>query len=182
MLRSQLQEGKSLPKFEPRSRVGKFLGHSSQHYDNVALVLNPKTDHISPQYHILFDDKFETIKSGTTPNSWQVWESLASQDFISPKPPITFEFPDFEQSPMISPPLHLNPTSKSYDKQREQSSTQRETAKTYLPSPHKDPAINEPAVQPSSIDLRTLVSQPRVSNHTRKRKNNKSYCKKQSKW
>ena len=69
VLRSQLQEGKSLPKFEPRSRVGIFLGNSSQHSDNVALVLNPKTNHISAQYHILFDDKFETIKSGKTTDS-----------------------------------------------------------------------------------------------------------------
>ena len=37
------------------------------------MVLNPTTGHISPQYHIVFDDTFSTVphlRSGTKPDDW----------------------------------------------------------------------------------------------------------------
>ena len=53
--------GISPPKWEPRSRLGIYLGKSPFHAGSVALVLNPKTGHVSPQYHLVFDDDFTTI-------------------------------------------------------------------------------------------------------------------------
>ena len=50
-----------LPKWDPKARVGIYLGHSPCHAGSVALVLHPKTLHVSPQYHIVFYDKFTTI-------------------------------------------------------------------------------------------------------------------------
>ena len=50
------------PKWEPRSRVGIYLGHSPMHAGSVALVLNPKTGHVSLQYHVVFDDNFTTVQ------------------------------------------------------------------------------------------------------------------------
>ena len=44
------------------------------HAGSVALVLNPKTGHVSPQYHVVFDDNFTTVhhmRDGTLPPSWQ---------------------------------------------------------------------------------------------------------------
>ncbi|KAL7474978.1 hypothetical protein ACHAW6_000914 [Cyclotella cf. meneghiniana] len=41
--------------------MGQFLGFSHQHALTVALVRNLHTGYISPQYHVVFDDKFETI-------------------------------------------------------------------------------------------------------------------------
>ncbi len=41
--------------------MGQFLGFSHQHSSTVALVRNLHTGYISPQYHVVFDDKFETI-------------------------------------------------------------------------------------------------------------------------
>ena len=61
------------PKLEPRARVGVYLGHSSTHAGNVALVLNLQTGHMSPQYHLVFDDDFTTveyIESGNEPPNW----------------------------------------------------------------------------------------------------------------
>ena len=63
-----------IPKWEPRCRVGIYLGHSPCHAGNVALVLNPRTLHISPQYHVVFDDDFSTVpfmKNGTIPPNWE---------------------------------------------------------------------------------------------------------------
>ena len=71
----RLQGGQIGPhKWEPRSRVGIYLGHSPMHYGSVALVLNPQTGNVSPQYHTVFDDNFTTVqhmRDGTLPPTWQ---------------------------------------------------------------------------------------------------------------
>jgi hypothetical protein len=45
----------------------------------VALVLNPQTGHISPQYHVVFDDQFMTVlfmeKNEVPPNWAQLVEN-----------------------------------------------------------------------------------------------------------
>ena len=71
VLISKAQDGKA-PKWDPRSRVGIYLGHSPTHAGSVAMVLNPKTLHVSPQYHVVFDDNFSTVASmanGTIPEN-----------------------------------------------------------------------------------------------------------------
>ncbi len=40
-----------------------MLGFSDLHSSQVPLVLNIATGHISPQFHVIFDDKFETVDS-----------------------------------------------------------------------------------------------------------------------
>jgi hypothetical protein len=61
-----LQDNKKIPKWNSRSRQGIFVGFSEQHSSLVPLVLNPSTQHISPQYHVVFDDDFTTVPSLTT--------------------------------------------------------------------------------------------------------------------
>jgi len=63
VLKGALQSGGTQPKWEERSRVGIYLGHSAQHSPTVSLILNPKTGYISPQFHCVFDDKFESPKN-----------------------------------------------------------------------------------------------------------------------
>ena len=62
-------------KWEERSKVGIYLGRSPQHARSVALVLNLETGHVSPQFHVVFDPSFQTIKrsfGGKPPKSyWQ---------------------------------------------------------------------------------------------------------------
>ena len=53
--------GAGPPKWEPRSRIGVYLGHSPFHAGSVALVFNPSTGRVSPQYHVVFDDEFSTV-------------------------------------------------------------------------------------------------------------------------
>lgn len=90
VLEEALQEGQTLPKMDPRSRVGIFMGYSSQHASNVALVLNPETDHISPQYHIIFDDSFSTLTPKTFTEQWEMWDDLAQS--ARPRDPLTVSF------------------------------------------------------------------------------------------
>ena len=58
-----LQDGKKIPKWDCKARQGIFVGFSDEHSSLVPLILNPTTQHISPQYHVVFDDKFSTIPS-----------------------------------------------------------------------------------------------------------------------
>jgi hypothetical protein len=60
VLDDNLASGKTIPKWMPRARLGIYLGFSPNHARNVALVLNPTTGLVSPQYHVRFDDLFET--------------------------------------------------------------------------------------------------------------------------
>ena len=46
-----------------------FLGFSDLHSSQVPLVLNVQTGKISPQYHVIFDNKFETVNSLSTTES-----------------------------------------------------------------------------------------------------------------
>ena len=43
-----------------------YLGPSPNHARSVALVLNPRTGHVSPQFHVKFDDFFETVQAKST--------------------------------------------------------------------------------------------------------------------
>jgi hypothetical protein len=72
VLDAKLQDGVKLPKWDPRTRRGAFLGWSAQHASNAALVLNINTGHISPQYHVVFDDDFGTVKAteNAVPPEW----------------------------------------------------------------------------------------------------------------
>jgi hypothetical protein len=84
-LDSQLQSGiGGAPKWEPRSRLGIYIGHSPAHAGLVAMVLNPWTGHVSPQYHVVFDDLFTTVsfmeKSKLPPNWANLVEKSCEKD------------------------------------------------------------------------------------------------------
>ena len=63
VLEPSFQDGKKIPKWHSRVRQGMFVGFSPLHSSLVLLVLNCTTGKISPQYHVIFDDKFETVAS-----------------------------------------------------------------------------------------------------------------------
>ncbi len=69
------QSGASMiPRWERlQARMGVYVGQSPSHASNVALVLNPRTGHILPQFHVVFDDNFTTveyIRKLTVPLHW----------------------------------------------------------------------------------------------------------------
>ena len=76
VLDSRLQLGDDVPRFEPRSRPGIYLGYSPCHAGSVALVLNPKTLHVSPQFNVVFDDYFTTFPFLTDVDIPPKWEEL----------------------------------------------------------------------------------------------------------
>ena len=91
ILTKKAQENKSA-KWEPRSRCGIYLGHSPTHAGNVAMVLNPKTLHVSPQFHVVFDDTFSIVdhmEKGTIPPNWQ--ELVNTSENLHPEETTEFE-------------------------------------------------------------------------------------------
>ena len=72
--RLQSVGGGGPPKWDPRASLGIYLGHSPSHAGSVALVMNPKISIVSPQFHLVFDDNFESVphlNSGTVPENWE---------------------------------------------------------------------------------------------------------------
>lgn len=64
----------TIPKWDPKCRLGIYLGFSPYHASNVALVLNPSTGLVSPQFHVTFDDDFSTLpylRSCLEPPHWE---------------------------------------------------------------------------------------------------------------
>jgi len=56
-----LQSQGVFPKWEERAQVGIYLCHSPCHASNVSLVLNTQTRLVSPQFHLVHDDNFDTV-------------------------------------------------------------------------------------------------------------------------
>jgi hypothetical protein len=68
VLEPRLQDGKKIPKLEPRARRAQFLGFSKEHSSLSALVRNLRTNAIMPQFHFVTDQRFETIMGGLNPS------------------------------------------------------------------------------------------------------------------
>jgi hypothetical protein len=89
VLESRLHNAGSIgpPKWEPGSNIRVYLGHSPFHAGCVALVYNPSTGHVIPQYHVVFDNDFTMVpymEAGTIPPHWldllQSSSELASKE------------------------------------------------------------------------------------------------------
>ena len=74
VLENSLQSGKSAGKWNPRSRVGIYLGPSPRHARSVSLVLNPKTGLVSPQWHVKHDEIFQTVINREIEDSHGNWK------------------------------------------------------------------------------------------------------------
>ena len=74
MLTAKSQDNNSMPLWDEYIRVGAYLVRSKNHTSNVTLTVNSQTGHISPQFHVAFDDDFETVDSfhkGKEPSRWK---------------------------------------------------------------------------------------------------------------
>ena len=54
VLDPRLQDGNKLPRWNPRSKMGQFLGRSREHSSSVGLIRNLKTGGVSAQFHYIF--------------------------------------------------------------------------------------------------------------------------------
>jgi hypothetical protein len=87
--------GPGPPKWEPRSWIGVYLGHSPFHGGSVALVFNPKTATVSPQYHVVFNNDFTTVpymKQGEVPPNWEDLYCLSKESATDESFNLAFEW------------------------------------------------------------------------------------------
>jgi hypothetical protein len=58
-----MQEGKSPPKWTKRTMQKVDAGHLHHYSKSVSMVWDPKTKLVSPQFHVMFDDNFDTVQA-----------------------------------------------------------------------------------------------------------------------
>ena len=69
VLEPTLQDGKKLPRWQPRSKLGQFLGRSKTHASTVGLIKNVQTGGVSAQFHVVYDDHYSTRTVNSIPES-----------------------------------------------------------------------------------------------------------------
>jgi len=77
VLSPRLREGGHVSKWELRSKRGKFAGYSPLQASNVGMIRNLNRGYVSPQFHVMYNNFFETMHSdkGSLPSA-KVWEQL----------------------------------------------------------------------------------------------------------
>ena len=83
VLNNSLQASRPHHKWNERSRVGIYLGHSPLHGKNVSLVLDRVTGLVSPQFHVKYDPQFQTVKQDNFDSQWQIKAGFADDKSLS---------------------------------------------------------------------------------------------------
>ena len=163
-----LQDGHKIPKCDPCSRLGIFVGFSSEHSSLVPLVLNTTTGKISPQFHVVFDDNFNTVPSLVPTQQADLWKTIltlyerdcfldAEIDPTSNKsinPP-----PRFDWNSVLTP-THCDNTSIPYDSHTPTipPTTHPTTPHPHNTQPHNTQHTPSPHIQPPPHQLVTPIT------------------------
>jgi hypothetical protein len=113
---SQTTGWTKIPRWQPRSGKGIFMGFSNLHSSEVPLVINLNTGSITPHFHGVFDDHFTTVSSiGKDYSPASHWEDLCLENSTS----ILEDQETSDKSPMSLNDEWLN-TEEMLEKQRAQ--------------------------------------------------------------
>jgi hypothetical protein len=63
VLGRRIQEGAPPPKWTKRTTQKAYVGHLHQYSKSVPMVWDPNTKLVSPQFHVMFDDNFDTVQA-----------------------------------------------------------------------------------------------------------------------
>ena len=69
VLNSKIQDGDKLPKWDPGTRRGQYLGRSPNHTSSVGLIRNLTTGFVSTQFHVIYNPKFQIVSGGYEGNN-----------------------------------------------------------------------------------------------------------------
>jgi hypothetical protein len=109
VLDKRLQDGDSLAKWKSRSWLGVYIGHSLVHAGNVPVIYNPVTTHISPQYHVVFDNQFTSVGKSAVSVPEDFFSKLFSsalweyQSTVAPVSEDLYTFDSYWLPPVPSP-------------------------------------------------------------------------------
>ena len=160
VLTPKLKDGQKIPKWEPRSNRGQFVGHSPMHASTVGLVRNLQTGSITPQFHLVYDDYFETVHSrdDQEPASWN--ELLRFNRFQT-------EFDDDQEVPDL-PDEWLNPQELQLridQRQRNRNEIMDRAEVAPIPDPEPVPVVVPnapvpPPIAPVPIPAQQVIAPP----------------------
>ena len=147
ILDKNIYNGGHTPKWDPRSEGGVYLGLSPDHTSNVGLIFNPKTRHVSPQYHVIYDDDFTSVIHQSAPTWPKIFEHLyqTSRD-KPPDDPLTSS--SFQNGPTATS-VHSSP-----DCPRQSNTSVSEGV--VLPTP--PPSISKGALPKPDVHTSTSMS------------------------
>jgi hypothetical protein len=63
VLARRMQEGASLPKWTKHTTQKVYVGHLHHYSKSVPMVRDQKTKQVSPQFHVMSDDNFDTVQA-----------------------------------------------------------------------------------------------------------------------
>ena len=108
VLENSLQQYNTMyDKWKERSRVGIFMCHSPHHATSVPLVLNTQTGHVSPQFHVIYDDNFETVRKDAKFES--VWQEKLKLNLAKRDLPTQDILPTVRLGNINAPPIPSGP-------------------------------------------------------------------------
>ena len=81
VLDSHLQDGIKLPKWQLQACRAMFLEFSKLHSSTVGLVMNLNSKRVSPQYHVVYDDEFQTTYAPEE-HKPATWDTLFSRRIL----------------------------------------------------------------------------------------------------
>lgn len=61
MVGPRIQDGKKIPRWNPRSKMGQFLGRSIIHAGSISFIHNLKTKAVSARFHVVYDNHLSTV-------------------------------------------------------------------------------------------------------------------------
>jgi hypothetical protein len=83
---NEIQAGNNHPQWLSMAKPVVYLGSSPRHARSVSLVLDLEMAHVSPQFHLRYDNLFETMSSGRVNPQAQVSNWLKLCGFRGSKP------------------------------------------------------------------------------------------------
>ena len=173
-LQNELASGNTIPKWSPRARLGINLGRSPIHARNVYLVLNITTGLVSPQFHVKFDDLFETTRYAQldSGSSFSTWKQLAGLTKINNTPsPSLDDIPGSVEPESSQQPLQDfedDTLFASADEAAEDHSTPDDYDKEVVSSHHNPNSTVQPTIQPTVPPATTVNSRGRTRTPSRR--------------
>ena len=154
VLDPRLQDGKKIPKWSPRSRLGQFLGRSEVHAGTVGLIRNLRTGKITPQYNVVYDNHFTTVNAETHEDNVPVPEGFDK----------LFEFSreylfDDDDDAVVRPPSTSTSTEESQTPKRVSFDLDRDSSQVsegddaVTSFPEGDETIEDPEAFFDSVDV-----------------------------
>ena len=82
VLDPRFQYGIQIPKWQPKTRQGQYVGKPPTHASSVGLIRNLQTGYIFPYFHVMYDTSFQTVMCGcdtNDPSSNHIWEFVVNE-------------------------------------------------------------------------------------------------------